>query len=196
MTSVFASNLNSIHYQNEDFFKMSLDIPKRKFFFFSASMMLTINFVKLAYAQAFVEESQPQAAALGYKSDALRVDQSKYAKFSPGQSCSSCALYQGAPGSNGGGCALFAGKQVMANGWCSAYARKAGAFVPPAATKPIDIPQALPTPAQSIEQQKPAVNLPPQQKNSSFPSNQAAKKCARLGLTPGSEDYKLCIGSM
>lgn len=175
---------------------MSLDITKRNFFFFSAAMLSNINFVKFAYAQAFVEESQPQAAALGYKSDTSRVDQTRYAKFSPGQSCSSCALYQGAPGSNGGGCSLFAGKQVMSNGWCAAYARKAGVFVPAAAPKSIDAPQPLQTPAQSIEQQKPDVNPAPQLKDSSLPSNQAAKKCTRLGLTPGSDDYKLCIKSM
>jgi len=174
---------------------VSLDISKRNFFFFSAAMLSPINFVKFAYAQAFVEESQPQAAALGYKSDASRVDQAKYAKFSPGQSCSSCALYQGAPGSNGGGCALFAGKQVMANGWCAAYARKVGSYVPPVAPKPIDPPQSYQTPAQPIESQKPIANPAPQLKNTSRPSDQAAKKCARLGLSPGSEDYKLCMKS-
>jgi len=175
---------------------VSLDITKRKFFFFSAAILSTINFVKLAYAQAFVEESQPQAAALGYKSDASRVDQSKYTKFSLGQSCGSCALYQGAPGSTGGGCALFAGKQVMANGWCSAYARKSGAYIPLAPPKPIVPPTALQVPTQPLEQPKPTVNPVPQPKNISGPSNQVIKKCARLGLTPGSDDYKLCIKSM
>ena len=168
---------------------------KRKFFFLPAAVLIS-RYIKPAYAQSFVEESQPQAVALGYKSDASRVDQSKYVKFSPGQSCSSCALYQGTSGSNGGGCALFAGKQVMANGWCAAYARKAGASVPPAAPKQIDTPQPLQIPPQPIEPQKPTVNSAPQLKNSSVPGNQTAKKCARLGLSPGSDDYKLCMKSL
>lgn len=174
---------------------MLLDNTKRKFFFFSATMLSTTTFIKLVSAQAFVEESQPQAAALGYKSDASRVDQSKYAKFSQGQSCSSCALYQGAPGSYGGGCALFAGKQVMATGWCSAYARKSGAYVPPSAPKPVVTPQPFQMPTQPTEPKQPTLNPSPQQKNNSFQGNQAAKKCSRLGLSSGSDDYKLCMKS-
>jgi len=174
---------------------MPINKSKRKFFFFSAAMLFS-EYIKLAYAQSFVEESQPQATALGYKSDGSRVDQSKYPKFSPGQSCSSCALYQGAPGSAGGGCSLFAGKQVMAIGWCAAYARKAGAYVPPAAPKPIDAPPSFQAPVQPIESQKSPVNPAPQLKNSSGPGDLAIKECARLGLSPGSYDYRVCMKSM
>ena len=102
-----------------------------------------------------MEESQPQAAALGSKTDASRVDQSRYIKFSPGQSCSSCALYQGVPGSYAGGCALFAGKQVMSNGWCSAYARKVCAYTS-SVSKPLDPPPVMQGPTPHAGVQSPA----------------------------------------
>jgi hypothetical protein len=75
-------------------------------------------------AQDMVAETDPQAVALGYKSDATKVDKAKYPKYAAGQVCTNCALYQGAPASAAGGCALFAGKQVAGKGWCSAHAAK------------------------------------------------------------------------
>ncbi|WP_128113131.1 high-potential iron-sulfur protein [Polynucleobacter necessarius] len=78
-----------------------------------------------AQAQAMVAETDPQAAALGYKADASKVDKAKFAKYAAGQQCDNCALYQGKTGSAAGGCSLFAGKQVAGKGWCSAYAKKA-----------------------------------------------------------------------
>ncbi|OZA47507.1 high-potential iron-sulfur protein [Polaromonas sp. 17-63-33] len=76
-------------------------------------------------AQAMVSETDPQAAALGYKADASKVDKAKYPKYAAGQKCDNCALYQGKPGSAAGGCSLFGAKQVAGPGWCSAYAKKA-----------------------------------------------------------------------
>lgn len=75
-------------------------------------------------AAPMVAENDPQAAGVGYKADASKVDKAKYAKYAAGQNCSNCALYQGAGGSASGGCGLFPGKQVSAKGWCSAYAKK------------------------------------------------------------------------
>jgi len=73
---------------------------------------------------AMVEESDAQAKALGYVADAARADKGKFKQYAPGQTCATCALYQGgtAPAGN---CALFPGKQVAGKGWCSAYAKKA-----------------------------------------------------------------------
>jgi hypothetical protein len=79
-----------------------------------------------ARAQAAVDEKDAQAAALGYVTDAKRVDTKKYPKYTADQHCGSCALYQGKAGDKAGPCPLFAGKQVSASGWCSAYAKKAG----------------------------------------------------------------------
>ncbi len=77
-----------------------------------------------AQAQAMVADTDPQAAALGYKSDATKADKAKFPKYAAGQVCGNCALFQGKAGDAAGACPLFAGKQVSATGWCSAYAKK------------------------------------------------------------------------
>ena len=83
---------------------------------------------RLAQAQAaapLVQESDPQAVALGYKNDATKADKAKYPKYAAGQQCANCALYQGKPTDAAAACPLFAGKQVAAKAWCSAWAKKA-----------------------------------------------------------------------
>jgi len=72
-----------------------------------------------------VSESDPQAASLGYKADASKVDKAKFPKYAAKQSCSSCQLYQGKAGDAEGACPIFASKVVAAKGWCSAYVAKA-----------------------------------------------------------------------
>ena len=171
-----------------------MNIFRRKLVIFSAAYILGGLRFSNALAQVYVEESQPQAAALGYKTDASGVDQSRYAKFSPGQSCGSCALYQGALGSYSGGCALFAGKQVMSNGWCSAYARAAGASSRPA-SRPLDPPPVAQAPESPKESPSLVDKATPQLQKNTGPNEQATKKCTRLGLSPGSDDYKLCVKS-
>ncbi|WP_297727343.1 high-potential iron-sulfur protein [Limnohabitans sp. Rim8] len=76
-------------------------------------------------AQAALAESDAQAVALGYKTDASKVDKAKQTKYAAGQVCSNCALFQAASGAAAGACPLFAGKQVAAKGWCTAWAKKA-----------------------------------------------------------------------
>ena len=76
-------------------------------------------------APPLVVESDANAASLGYKADATKVDKSKFPKYAAGQNCGNCALFQGKAGDAAGGCPLFAGKQVPAQAWCSAYAKKA-----------------------------------------------------------------------
>lgn len=78
-----------------------------------------------AFAQAKVAESDAQAAGLGYKEDAAKVDKAKFPKYAAGQNCAGCALFQGKPGDAFANCAIFPGKQVAGKGWCSAYAKKA-----------------------------------------------------------------------
>ena len=78
-----------------------------------------------AFAQAMLDEKDPQAVALGYVADAKRVDAKKYPKFAAGQNCANCALYQGKAADKAGGCPLFAGKLVAGTGWCNAWAKKA-----------------------------------------------------------------------
>ena len=78
-----------------------------------------------AQAQAMVVETDAQAAALGYKADATKVDKTKFPKYAAGQNCASCTLYQGKAGAAAGVCPIFAGKQVAAKGWCNSYVKKA-----------------------------------------------------------------------
>lgn len=81
-------------------------------------------FASGAYAQANLDEKDPQAVALGYVADASKADTKKFPKYAAGQNCAGCALYQGKAGDAAGGCPLFGTKQVMAKGWCSAWAKK------------------------------------------------------------------------
>ncbi len=71
-----------------------------------------------------IEESDPQAMALGYLHDATAVDGSKHANYADGQVCSNCVLYQGKEGDDWGPCGVFPGKEVAAGGWCTAYNKK------------------------------------------------------------------------
>ena len=77
-----------------------------------------------AMANTMVAESDPQAAALGYKADTTKVDGKKFASHKPDQNCANCALFQGKASDKAGGCPLFAGKKVAGAGWCSAWAKK------------------------------------------------------------------------
>ena len=78
----------------------------------------------LADSAPMLSESNPTAAALGYKANASTVDKAKYPQYVPGQSCSNCALYQGAAGAPSGPCTIYAGKSVASTGWCASYTKK------------------------------------------------------------------------
>jgi len=71
-----------------------------------------------------LSETDPQAQALGYKTDATKADKAKYPQYAPGQMCGACQLYQGKPADATGPCALFPGKLVNTKGWCSAWVKK------------------------------------------------------------------------
>ena len=71
-----------------------------------------------------LSESDPTAAALGYKANASSVDKAKFPQYAAGATCSNCTLYQGAAGASSGPCPIFAGKVVSAQGWCASYAKK------------------------------------------------------------------------
>ena len=96
---------------------------RRVFMMTAAAVGATLS--AAARAQAMVEEKDAQALALGYVSLATHADSKKFPKYAAGQTCASCALYQGKPGDASGGCAMFPGKHVSAKGWCSAYSKKA-----------------------------------------------------------------------
>jgi hypothetical protein len=79
----------------------------------------------LADAPAKVDEKDSVAAALGYVSDAKRVDKKTSPTYQAGSNCSSCSWYQGKAGDPAGGpCTFFPGKNVDANGWCRMWNKK------------------------------------------------------------------------
>jgi len=73
-----------------------------------------------AEAADAVSESDPTAAALGYKADATKAGNRK----DPAATCDSCSLYSGKPGAGEGPCSVFGGKLVNAKGWCTAWVKK------------------------------------------------------------------------
>lgn len=78
-----------------------------------------------ARAQATLSETDPQAVALGYKTDASKVDAAKYPQHQASQECGNCMHYQGKPADASGPCVIFGGKLVHKQGWCSAWVKKA-----------------------------------------------------------------------
>jgi hypothetical protein len=75
-------------------------------------------------AAPVLDEKDPQAVALGYVSDAKRVDKAKFPKYAPPQHCAVCQFYQGAGTAPMAPCTIFASKRVAGPGWCSAYVAK------------------------------------------------------------------------
>ena len=73
-----------------------------------------------ARAVEAVPESDPTAAALGYKVDATKAA----GRTDKAATCASCNFYSGKAGAADGPCSVFAGRLVSAKGWCSAYAKK------------------------------------------------------------------------
>jgi len=98
-------------------------MTQRREFIIQVALGSTALLAGQAHA-ALVAESDPQAAALGYKADSTKVDAAKYPKHAATQLCSNCVLFQGKPADAAGGCPLFAGKEVAGKGWCSAYNKK------------------------------------------------------------------------
>ena len=90
-----------------------------------AGILASTRLAQAQTAAPLVQETEPQAVALGYKNDPTKVDKAKFPKYAAGQNCANCALYQGKPTDAAGLCPLFAGKQVSAKAWCSAWAKKA-----------------------------------------------------------------------
>ncbi len=72
-----------------------------------------------------VDETDPQALALGYVTDSARANVRKFPKHNKDQKCANCVRFQGKAGAAAGGCPLFGTKQVAATGWCSAWAKQA-----------------------------------------------------------------------
>ena len=74
-----------------------------------------------------LDPKDPTAQALGFVTDATKVDAAANTTYKPTQKCSNCAQYQGKAGDVNGGCTIFAGKSVPAAGWCKVWAQKPAA---------------------------------------------------------------------
>jgi hypothetical protein len=103
-----------------------MKFSRRSFMAATAGLASSLIFERNAAAQAGpVLESDANAQALGYKTDASKIDKAKYPNHQPGQTCASCQFFQGKADDAMAPCTIFAGKQVNAKGWCSAYVKKA-----------------------------------------------------------------------
>jgi hypothetical protein len=80
-----------------------------------------------AAALAPLDPKDPTAQALGFVTDATKVDTASNPTFKPNQKCSTCAQYQGKAGDASGGCNIFVGKSVPAGGWCKTWSQKPAA---------------------------------------------------------------------
>ena len=67
-------------------------------------------------------ESDPMAAALGFKLDTKNVVRSKYPTYTIGQACGNCLHYM-KPGTDRAECDIFK-KTVPKGGWCAAYVKR------------------------------------------------------------------------
>lgn len=71
-----------------------------------------------------LDPNDPQAKALGFITDASKVNAAANATYKPGQKCGTCAQFQGKAGAASGGCNIFVGHSVPAGGWCKVWAQK------------------------------------------------------------------------
>ena len=104
----------------------SMSLSRRSFIESSVIVLAAgISPITLAAPGPMLSESDPTAAALGYKANASAVDKTKFPQYVAGQTCANCSLYQGAAGSPSGPCTIYAGKSVSSAGWCASYMKKA-----------------------------------------------------------------------
>lgn len=91
----------------------------------SAAGSLLLRRTANAAENAQLDESDPTAAALGYRKDTTQVDAAKYPQHKPTQICADCRYFQAKGNSEWGPCSIFAGKgAVHAKGWCAAFAAR------------------------------------------------------------------------
>lgn len=101
-----------------------MDNRRRTLLFVAPAVALGLAVGRDAMAQAKLTESDPTAAALGYKEDASKVDTTKFKNIVKGSNCSNCNFYQGAPTAPSAPCTALGGKIAMGKGWCAAWVKK------------------------------------------------------------------------
>jgi hypothetical protein len=73
-----------------------------------------------------MDPNDPAARALGFVTDAKKVDAAANPTFKAPQNCASCAQYQGKATEPAAPCNIFAGKTVPGTGWCKVWAQRSG----------------------------------------------------------------------
>jgi High potential iron-sulfur protein len=103
-----------------------MNLSRRAFIESSVVVIAAVGVSSVARAESapMLSESDPTAAALGYKANASTEDKARFPQYMAGQACSNCALYQGAAGASSGPCTIYAGKSVSSSGWCASYTKK------------------------------------------------------------------------
>jgi High potential iron-sulfur protein len=71
-----------------------------------------------------LDPSDPTAKALGFVTDATKVDAKISTTYKPNQKCGTCAQFLGKSGDAIAGCNIFPGKSVPAGGWCMVWVQK------------------------------------------------------------------------
>ena len=79
-----------------------------------------------AQQDVLLKDSDSDAIAIDYQSNASAVDTAKFPKYAKGQNCRSCNLYVEEKGASTGACGIVFGKLVEAKGWCSSWEKKPG----------------------------------------------------------------------
>jgi len=95
----------------------------------AGALVPALGLIRTAEADAPtpLDPNDPQAKALGFNTDASKVNAATNATYKAGAKCSTCAQYTGKAGDASGGCNIFVGHTVPAGGWCSVWAAKPGA---------------------------------------------------------------------
>ena len=71
-----------------------------------------------------LDPNDPNAKALGYVTDATKVNAANNPTYKANQKCATCAQFQGKAGDATGGCNIFAGHSVPQGVWCKVWAQK------------------------------------------------------------------------
>jgi hypothetical protein len=73
-----------------------------------------------------LDPSDPLAKAMGFTTDATKVNAAANPTYKPTQKCGNCAQFQGKAGDASAPCTIFAGHTVPQGGWCKVWAQKPG----------------------------------------------------------------------
>lgn len=103
-----------------------MHLSRRSFFASSAIIVAAASCPATSQAQGTqaVSETDPAAAANGFRTNTSAVDTNKYPSYAAGQSCSGCAFYEAEAGTAEGKCSIYGGKRVPSNGWCAAFFKR------------------------------------------------------------------------